>query len=79
MHSREKTVIVLSRSMSPDRSKKEKVMDDLQYLHYQTQLEEQQYAELDSDGSVLPTVRTQADDRNKTSNRTKKSTKPEIA
>ena len=43
-------------------------MDDLQYLHYQTQLEEQQYAELDSDGSVLPTVRPQADDRDETSN-----------
>jgi hypothetical protein len=54
--------------MSPDRTKKEKVMEDLQYLHYQTQLEEQQYAELDSDGSVLPTVRPQTDDRNETSN-----------
>jgi hypothetical protein len=53
--------------MSPDRMKKEKVMDDLQYLHYQTQLEEQQRAELDSDGSVLPTVRTQTDDRDQTS------------
>jgi hypothetical protein len=53
--------------MSPDRVKKEKVMDDLQYLHYQTQLEEQQYAELDSDGSVLPEVRTQSENRNQTS------------
>ncbi len=42
-------------------------MDDLQYLHYQTQLEEQQYAELDSDGSVLPEVRTQSENRNQTS------------
>ena len=41
-------------------------MDDLQYLHFQTQLEEQQYAELDSDGSVLPAVRPQLDDRNQT-------------
>ena len=49
-----------------DRTKKEKHMDDLQYLHYQLQLEEQQYAELDSDGSVLPTVRPQLNDRNQT-------------
>ena len=49
-----------------DRMKKEKHMDDLQYLHYQLQLEEQQYAELDSDGSVLPTVRPQLDDRDQT-------------
>jgi hypothetical protein len=42
-------------------------MDDLAGL-YQLQLEEMERAELDSDGSVLPTVRPQADDRNKTSN-----------
>lgn len=42
-------------------------MDDLQYLHYQLQLEEQQYAELDSDGSVLPEVQPQSKDCNQTS------------
>jgi len=41
-------------------------MDDLEEL-YQLQLEEQQLAELDSDGSVLPVMRSQANDRNKTS------------
>jgi hypothetical protein len=53
--------------MSPDRMKKEKVMDDLQYLHYQTQLEEQERDELLADGLLLHEVRTQTDNSNQTS------------
>ena len=53
--------------MSPDRMKKEKVMEDLQYLHYQQQLEEQEYEEFLANGSVLPGMRTQTDDRDQTS------------
>jgi hypothetical protein len=52
--------------MSPDRVKKEKFMDDLQYLHYQTQLEEQERDELLANGLLLPEVRTQADNSNQT-------------
>ena len=39
-------------------------MDDLQYLHYQTQLEEQERDELLADGLLLPEVRTQLKDSN---------------
>jgi hypothetical protein len=53
--------------MSPDRVKKEKVMDDLEYLHYQTQLEEQERDELLADGLLLPTVWPQLKDSNQTS------------
>jgi hypothetical protein len=52
--------------MSPDRVKKEKVMDDLQYLHFQQQLEEQERDELLANGLLLPEVRTQADNSNQT-------------
>jgi len=53
--------------MSPDRMKKEKVMEDLQYLHYQQQLEEQEYEEFLANGGLLPQVRTQPQDSNQTS------------
>jgi hypothetical protein len=53
--------------MSPDRMKKEKVMDDLQYLHYQQQLEEQERDELLADGLLLQEVRTQTNNSNQTS------------
>ena len=53
--------------MSPDRSKKEKVMDDLQYLHYQLQLEEQELEEFLANGGLLPQMRTQPQDSNQTS------------
>ena len=46
--------------------KKEKVMDDLQYLHYQQQLLEREREEFLADGSVLPEVRTQSEDCNQT-------------
>jgi hypothetical protein len=52
--------------MSPDRMKKEKVMDDLQYLHFQQQLEEQERDELLADGLLLHEVRTQTDNSNQT-------------
>ena len=42
-------------------------MEDLQYLHYQQQLEEQEYEEFLANGSVLPGMRTQTDDRDQTS------------
>ena len=42
-------------------------MDDLQYLHYQTQLEEQERDELLADGLLLHEVRTQTDNSNQTS------------
>jgi hypothetical protein len=47
--------------------KKEKVMEDLQYLHYQTQLEEQERDEFLANGGLLPQVRTQPQDSNQTS------------
>jgi hypothetical protein len=53
--------------MSPDRMKKEKVMDDLQYLHYQQQLEERERDELLADGLLLHEIRTQTNDSNQTS------------
>jgi hypothetical protein len=53
--------------MSPDRMKKEKVMDDLQYLHYQTQLEEQERDELLANDLLLHEVGTQTNDSNQTS------------
>ncbi len=53
--------------MSPDRSKKEKVMDDLQYLNYQLQLLEREREEFLADGSVLPEVQPQSKDCNQTS------------
>ena len=43
-------------------------MDDLQYLHFQQQLEEQEQDELLADGLLLPEVRTQTDNSNQTSN-----------
>jgi hypothetical protein len=52
--------------MSPDRVKKEKVMDDLQYLNYQQQLLEREREEFLADGSVLPEVRPQSEDCNQT-------------
>ena len=58
---------MLLRSMSPDRMKKEKVMEDLQYLHYATQLEERERDELLADDLFLYEVRTQTDDSNQTS------------
>jgi hypothetical protein len=67
LHFSQKTVIVLSRSITPDRMKKEKVMEDLQYLHYQTQLEEQERDEFLANGGLLPQVRTQPQDSNQTS------------
>jgi hypothetical protein len=53
--------------MSPDRTKKEKVMDDLQYLHYQQQLEERERDELLADDLLLYEIRTQTNDSNQTS------------
>ena len=50
-----------------DRMKKEKHMDDLQYLHYQLQLEEQEREEFLANGSVLPEVQPQSKDCNQTS------------
>jgi hypothetical protein len=47
--------------------KKEKHMDDLQYLHYQLQLEEQEREEFLAYGSVLPEVQPQSEDCNQTS------------
>jgi hypothetical protein len=47
--------------------KKEKVMEDLQYLHYQTQLEEQELNEFLADGLLLSEVGTQTDNSNQTS------------
>jgi hypothetical protein len=67
LHLFQKTVIVLSRSITPDRMKKEKVMEDLQYLHYQTQLEEQELNEFLADGLLLSEVGTQTDNSNQTS------------
>ena len=67
LHLFQKTVIVLSQSMSPDWMKKEKVMEDLQYLHFATQLEEQELNELLADDLLLYEVRTQTDDSNQTS------------
>ena len=55
------------RSMSPDRMKKEKVMEDLQYLHYQQQLEERERDELLADDLLLQEMRTQTDNSNQTS------------
>ena len=42
-------------------------MDDLQYLHYQLQLEEQEREEFLANGSLLPAVWTQPKDINQTS------------
>jgi len=42
-------------------------MEDLQYLHYQQQLEEQEYEEFLANGGLLPQVRTQPQDSNQTS------------
>ena len=42
-------------------------MDDLQYLHYATQLEEREREELLADDLLLHEVRTQADNSNQTS------------
>ena len=42
-------------------------MDDLQYLNYQQQLLEREREEFLADGSVLPEVRTQSENRNQTS------------
>ena len=42
-------------------------MDDLQYLHYQQQLEEQEYEEFLANGGLLPQVRTQPENSTKTS------------
>jgi hypothetical protein len=67
LHFPQKTVIVLSRSITPDRMKKEKAMEDLQYLYYQLQLEEQEREEFLADGSLLHEVRTQSENRNQTS------------
>jgi hypothetical protein len=47
--------------------KKEMHMDDLQCLHYQLQLEEQEREEFLADGSVLPEVQPQSKDCNQTS------------
>jgi hypothetical protein len=47
--------------------KKEKAMEDLQYLYYQLQLEEQEREEFLADGSLLHEVRTQSENRNQTS------------
>jgi len=63
----QKTVIVLLRSITPDRTKKEQFMEDLQYLHYATQLEEQELNELLADGLLLSEVGTQTDNSNQTS------------
>lgn len=67
LHLFQKTVIVLSRSMSPDRMKKEKVMEDLQYLYFATQLEEREREELLADDLLLYEIGTQTDDSNQTS------------
>jgi hypothetical protein len=53
--------------MSPDRMKKEKVMDDLAGLHYQQQLEERERNELLADDLLLYEIRTQTNDSNQTS------------
>jgi len=53
--------------MSPDRTKKEKVMDDLAGLHHQQELEEQEYEEFLANDSVLPQIRTQSENSNQTS------------
>ncbi len=50
-----------------DRTKKEKHMDDLQYLNYQLQLLEREREEFLADGSVLPEVQPQSEDCNQTS------------
>ena len=42
-------------------------MEDLQYLHYQQQLEEQELNELLADDLLLQEVRTQTNDSNQTS------------
>ena len=42
-------------------------MEDLQYLHYQQQLEEQERDEHLADGLLLPTVWPQTDNSNQTS------------
>jgi hypothetical protein len=42
-------------------------MEDLQYLHYQQQLEEQELNELFADGLLLSEVGTQTDNSNQTS------------
>jgi hypothetical protein len=67
LHLFQKTVIVLSRSITPDRTKKEQFMEDLQYLHYATQLEERERDELFADGLLLSEVGTQTDNSNQTS------------
>jgi len=41
-------------------------MDDLQYLHFQQQLEEQERDELLANGLLLLEMRTQADNSNQT-------------
>jgi hypothetical protein len=47
-------------------------MEDLQYLHYQQQLEERERDELLADGLLLPEVRTQTDNSNQASTGEKK-------
>jgi hypothetical protein len=47
-------------------------MEDLQYLHYATQLQERERDELLADGLLLPEVRTQTDNSNQTSTGEKK-------
>jgi len=42
-------------------------MEDLQYLHYQQQLEEQEYEEFLANGGLFSPVRTQPQDSNQTS------------
>lgn len=42
-------------------------MDDLAGLHYQQQLEEQEYEEFLANGGLLPQVRTQPENSNQTS------------
>ena len=42
-------------------------MDDLAGLHYQQQLEEQEYEEFLANGGLLPPVRTQPENSDKTS------------
>ena len=53
--------------MSPDRMKKEKVMDDLAGLHHQQELERQEYEEFLADDLLLYEIRTQTNNSNKTS------------
>ena len=53
--------------MSPDRMKKEKVMENLQYLYFATQLEEREREELLADDLLLYEIGTQTDDSNQTS------------